>query len=191
MIEFLTKISEIIVNDDEANKTKRTIYWIKSLFFLILIVTFVTNIYWDVKGCINNLLSDYLQIKILNFAKLANHFFVTLTLISLVVLIIFTVRLTLPKYKKLSISKQKNILEIGRGSLIRCSNSFENVMISSLICYFLDDNFCTVFASNHPNSINCLLIALFITQFRISIYRGIKNRFFISNPEVDIIEKLQ
>lgn len=188
MGETVVKIIEVLLGGNKL-KTNRGIFQFKSFVFFCMILAFFSNVFWNMKGCVRNVISKEVQIWILDISKIASHIFTSLVILSFVLLIISAIA-----YKIMDkISKNNDRIDYWHrleiGSFVRFSNSLEDVIIFLMIGCFFDKNFLDNYISVYSKVFCVGLFVACSIEFVSSSFIGIINRFFVFCIPDDIKHK--
>ena len=156
------------------------IFYFKSLMFLILIVIFVSNKFWNMSDSIKNLLNENAITYIVEISNIGVHFFTSLAIISLgVVIVAAIIRVIAGKY----FDKYENYFNRMRiGAEFRLSNSAEDILLFLMIAYIFDKNVLQNYISIYSNCMFIILGLICVFEFFTSSVKGIINRFFMLIP---------
>lgn len=186
MQPFITAVSSWFLNKDE-NEQRFKIMYVKSLFYMILIVLLVCNFFFgNTVSEIKNLFGDTILKYLSLFLTIGLQFFTVLTLISLILFAISAL-LDYLHYKLIGIEKDykfmKLIKDIHFGNLIygsfdRFKCSLEDIMIFLIAAYLLDYDVFIQYKSIYNESLWTLLLIVMFLAFIIFSLEGIINRFF-------------
>lgn len=156
------------------------IFYFKSLMFLILIVIFVSNKFWNMSDSIKNLLNENAITYIVEISNIGVHFFTSLAIISLgVVIVAAIIRVIAGKY----FDKYENYFNRMRiGAEFRLSNSSEDILLFLMIAYIFDKNVLQNYISIYSNCMFIILGLICVFKFFTSSVKGIINRFFMLIP---------
>ncbi|HFL3653754.1 TPA: hypothetical protein ACG3P3_001478 [Clostridioides difficile] len=186
MQPFITAFSSWFLNKDE-NEQRFKIMYVKSLFYMILIVLSVCNFFFgntvsEIKNFFGDTILKYLSL----FLTIGLQFFTVLTVISLILFAI-SVLLDCIHDKLIEIEKDykfmKRIKDIHLGNLIygsfdRFKCSLEDIMIFLIAAYLLDYDVFIQYKSIYNESLWILLLIVMFLAFIIFSLGGIINRFF-------------
>lgn len=161
------------------------IFYFKSLMFLILIVIFVSNKFWDMSDSIKNLLGTNVGLYVLEISNIGIHFFTSLAIISFVIEIISGIMCSLAR-KVSCFAKYKNYFNQMRiGAENRLLYSIEDVLLLLMTVYIFDTNVIQNYTSVYSNYIALGLGIICAIQFFTSRVVDIINRFFMLNCPFD------
>ena len=188
MVDLLVKMFEMLL---EGNKEKRQsrIFHFKSFVFLCLILVLFTSRFWDIQGCVRNLVSEQIQSLILDIVRIGAHLFTSLVIISFVIFVISAIIYEIQDKKSNNIERIDYFHRLRIGSSFRFSSGLENVLIFLMIGYVFDNNFVNEYTSIYSRYLwICIFIACGI-EFVSSSTVGILNRFFVFWTPSDIKDK--
>ncbi|MDM9944092.1 hypothetical protein [Clostridioides difficile] len=186
MQPFITAFSSWFLNKDE-NEQRFKIMYVKSLFYMILIVLSVCNFFFgntvsEIKNFFGDTILKYLSL----FLTIGLQFFTVLTVISFILFAISAL-LDYIHDKIIEIEKDykfmKRIKDIHLGNLIygsfdRFKCSLEDIMIFLIAAYLLDYDVFIQYKSIYNESLWILLLIVMFLAFTIFSLGGIINRFF-------------
>lgn len=197
MQPFITAVSSWFLNKDE-NEQRFKIMYVKSLFYMILIVLLVCNFFFgntvsEIKNFFGDTILKYLSL----FLTIGLQFFTVLSLISLILFAISAL-LDYIHCKLIGIEKDNNFMKLIKdnnfanliyGSFDRFKCSLEDIMIFLIAAYILDYDVFIQYKSIYNESFWILLLIVMFLAFIIFSLEGIINRFFTLKSCINSLNK--
>ncbi|HBG5344121.1 TPA: hypothetical protein KQG29_001485 [Clostridioides difficile] len=186
MQPLITAVSSWFLNQDEDEQRFKIMY-VKSLFYMILIVLLVCNFFFgNTVSEIKNLFGDTIIKSLSLFLTIGLHFFTVLSAISLTLFIISAILdkihdELLELEKDNSFTKLIKSIYFGNliyGSFNRFKDSLEDITIFLIAAYLLDNNVFMQYKSIYDESLWTLLLIVMSLVFIVFSLTGIVNRFF-------------
>lgn len=178
MDKIVAKLVELILGEQKHRK-QIEFFDYKSFAFLLVISILLSELFWDIKGCIRNLINEQLQYLIIEILRIGAHLFTSLSVLSLgIFLMIVIIRKIVIKYSS-DREWKDNLHRLQRGTISRCLGSLENIMLLLLIGRILDNNFISEYSSVYPHYLCVMLSYTFVFIFIFSRLKDIVDSFFV------------
>ena len=175
------KIIDWLLGKNNREK-EGTIFYLKSLLFLILTVILVSDKFWNMSSSIKNLLSEKVFFYIFEISTLCIHFFTSLAIISFVMVIVSAIICEITRKVKCFDKYSNRFNRMRIGAEFRLSYSVEDVLLFLLIVYIFDKNVLQEYISIYSKFIWITLGIICTIRFLTSSMVGVVNRFFMLNP---------
>ncbi len=172
------KIVDWLMGKDQRERDG-AIFYLKSLLFLILIVVLISEVFWDMRYSIEKLFRDDVACFVLDFSKICIHFFTSLSIISLVVIVVTAIISEVMKKIDKDGKRYDYFLRMRIGAEFRLKYSVEDVLLFLLIAYIFDKNILQDYLSIYSKFTLIVLGLICAWCFLTSSVVGILNRFFM------------
>lgn len=184
MATIIGKIVDWIFGKNQRQR-ENSLFYLKSLLFLTLIVISISDKFWQMSSSIKKLLGVNVGFYILEISNIGIHFFTSLAIISFVIVIISAIICEITR-RVICFEKYENYFNRMRiGAEFRLSYSVEDVLLLLMTAYIFDTNVIQNYISVYSDYIVIGLGVICAFQFFTSSVAGIFNRFLMLNLPYD------